>query len=504
MLNNALLSVMIWLPMLGAILCLIVSSDKNPNRARFIAVLTSLLGLALCIPLVSGFSTLGYSMQFIEYYDWIPAYGIHYALGVDGLSVPLIVLTCLTTLVVVLAACTSIHKKVGQYMATFLIMQGLVVGVFAATDAILFYVFWEAMLIPMYLSIGIWGSANRSYASIKFFLYTFFGSALMLAVILYLRLQAHSFAISDFYALKIPMTVQIWVFIGFLLSFMVKVPMWPTHTWLPDAHTEAPAGGSVVLAALMLKLGTYGFLRFSMPIVPDASNALAMFMVVLSLISIVYISYVALVQKDMKRLIAYSSIGHMGFVTLGCFMVYIIMRNVNSYPDAFMAYEGAMVQMIAHAFGAGAMFIGVGIVYDQIHTRRIEDFGGIAQKMPLFAALYMLFCLSNAGLPGTSGFVGEFMIILAMFKASFWITAISATAVILTAAYTLWMYKRVYFGPITNPQVATLKDIGPLETVNLLILAAALLFLGLYPQAELAIFQATADHLLHLSLMSKV
>lgn len=504
MLNDALLSVMIWLPIAGAVACLTVSSDKFPNRARAIAVLTALLGLGLCIPLVAHFNCVGYQMQFVEYHDWIPAYGIHYALGVDGLSVPLIVLTCLTTLVVVLAACTSIHKKVGQYMATFLIMQGLVVGVFAATDAILFYVFWEAMLIPMYLSIGIWGSANRSYASIKFFLYTFFGSALMLAVILYLRLHAGSFAISDFYALKIPMDVQLWLFVGFLLSFMVKVPMWPTHTWLPDAHTEAPAGGSVVLAALMLKLGTYGFLRFSMPITPDASHSLAMLMVVLSLISIVYISYVALVQQDMKRLIAYSSIGHMGFVTLGCFMVYLIMDNAHSYPDAFMAYEGSMVQMIAHAFGAGAMFIGVGILYDQLHTRKIKDLGGIAQKMPLFAALYMLFCLSNLGLPGTSGFVGEFMIILAMFHTSFWITLIASTAVILTAAYTLWMYKRVYFGPITNPQVALLKDIGPLETLNLVILAAALLFLGLCPQAELALFQATADHLLQLSLSSKL
>lgn len=501
---HALLSWMIWSPIAGAAGCLMVSSDQFPNRARVVAIITALLGLALCFPLLSQFDYGTYQMQFTESHAWIPAYGINYSLGVDGLSVPLIVLTSLTTLVVILAACTSIHKKVGQYMATFLIMQGLVIGVFAALDSILFYVFWEAMLIPMYLSIGIWGSANRSYASIKFFIYTFFGSALMLAVILYLRLHAGSFAITDFYSLKMPMSIQIWVFIGFLLAFMVKVPMWPTHTWLPDAHTEAPAGGSVVLAALMLKLGTYGFFRFSMPIVPDASHALAMLMVVLSLVAIIYISFVALVQKDMKRLIAYSSIGHMGFVTLGCFMVYIIMQDSSHYGDAFLAYEGAMVQMIAHAFGAGAMFIGVGILYDQLHSRLIANYGGIAHKMPIFAALYMLFCLSNAGLPGTSGFVGEFMILLGMFQSSFWITLLAATAVILTAAYTLWMYKRVYFGPITQPQVQQLKDIGPLETLNLLILAAALLFLGIFPQTELAIFQHTADHLLHLSLISKL
>lgn len=504
MLNHALLSWMIWLPIAGAVCCLIVSSDQFPNRARVVAIITALLGLALCFPLVQHFDYSTFHMQYVEQHDWIPAYGIYYSLGVDGLSVPLIILTCLTTLVVVLAACTSIHKKVGQYMATFLVMQGLVIGVFSALDSILFYVFWEAMLIPMYLSIGIWGSANRSYASIKFFIYTFFGSALMLAVILYLRLYAGSFAITDFYHLKLSMPVQIWLFIGFLLAFMVKVPMWPTHTWLPDAHTEAPAGGSVVLAALMLKLGTYGFFRFSMPIVPDACQCLATLMIVLSLISIIYISYVALVQKDMKRLIAYSSIGHMGFVTLGCFMVYWIMPQTHQYADALLAYEGAMVQMIAHAFGAGAMFIGVGILYDQLHSRSIKDYGGIAHKMPLFAALYMLFCLSNTGLPGTSGFVGEFMILLAMLHTSFWVTLLAATAVILTAAYTLWMYKRVYFGPIINPKVEQLQDIGVMETTNLLILAAALLFLGLYPQAELAMFQSTADHLLHLSLISKL
>ncbi len=504
MLQHALLSSLIWLPMLGAVVCLMVSSDTSPNRARIIAVIIALMSLALCVPLVSHFNTVGYQMQYTENHAWIPAYGIHYALGLDGLSLPLVIITCFTTLVVVLAACTSVKRKVGQYMATFLIMQGLVVGVFVATDAILFYVFWEAMLIPMYLSIGIWGSANRSYASIKFFLYTFFGSALMLAVILYLRLKSGSFAIADFYALKMSMDVQIWVFIGFLLSFMVKVPMWPTHTWLPDAHTEAPAGGSVVLAALMLKLGAYGFLRFSLPIVPDACDKLALFMVVLSLISIIYISFVTLVQQDMKRLIAYSSIGHMGFVTLGCFMIYIIMHNTQSYQNAYLAIEGAMVQIIAHSFGAGAMFVGIGILYDQMHTRLMKDFSGIAKTMPLFAALYLLFCLSNLGLPGTAGFVGEFMIILAMFHSSFWITALASTAVILTAAYTLWMYKRVFFGPITNPEVANLKEIGPIETINLLLLAGALLFLGLFPQAELQFLTATADHLLHLSLLSKL
>jgi len=383
-------------------------------------------------------------------------------------------------------------------------MQGMMIGMFSATDSILFYIFWEGMLIPMYLSIGIWGSENRSYASIKFFLYTFLGSAFMLVAIIYMGIQAHSFAISSFYSLKMSMSVQIWVFLAFLFAFAVKVPMWPVHTWLPDAHTEAPAGGSVVLAALMLKMGAYGFLRFSLPITPDASRHLDWLMLVLALIAIVYIGLVAIAQKDMKKLIAYSSIAHMGFVVLGCFMVFAIIRNTGIMADAYMSVEGAMVQMISHAFSTGALFIAIGILYDRMNTRMINDFGGVAHSMPFFAALLMLFAMSNVGLPGTSGFVGEFMIILSAFRAEFWVTVFAASTLILSAAYTLWMYKRVFFGPAVNDSVKNLRDVSGFEKASLVLLAIAVIFIGVYPGPLLNMFHASVEHILNLSMHSKL
>jgi NADH-quinone oxidoreductase subunit M len=499
-----LLSLLIWLPVFGAIAVLFTGGDRHANRARFIALITAILSLMLCVPLYLGFDGNSYAMQFQEHLPWITAYGINYNLGVDGISTPLIILTTFTTLLVVIAGWQTIRIRVAQYMATFLIMQAMVVGVFAATDSILFYVFWEAMLIPMYLSIGIWGSTNRSYASIKFFLFTFFGSALLLVVLLYLRVQANSFEINAFYPLKLSMPVQIWIFIGFLLAFAVKVPMWPVHTWLPDAHTEAPAGGSVVLAALMLKLGAYGFLRFTLPITPDASQILDKFMIVLSLIAIIYIGLVAIAQTDMKKLIAYSSIAHMGFVTLGCFMIYIIVRNAGNIKDAYMSLEGGMIQMIAHAFSSGAMFLCVGALYERMHSRLIKDFGGVANSMPIFATFFMIFAMSNVGLPGTAGFVGEFMIILSCFKANFWITFAAASTLILGAAYTLWMYKRVFFGQPANENIEMLKDVNCGEFILFSLLTAGVLFIGVYPLPLLNMMHGTVGHLLALSLQTKL
>jgi len=500
----ALLSLLIWLPVVGAIVVLLTGSDKNANTARWIALITSVITLLLCIPLYMGFNGASYAMQFQEHYNWVPVYGITYSLGVDGISCPLIILTIFTTLLVVIASWNAIHTKVSQYLASFLVMQSMVTGVFAATDAILFYVFWEAMLIPMYLSIGIWGSANRSYASIKFFLFTFLGSALLLIVILYLRSQNESFDILSYYALKLSLPVQLWLFFGFLLAFAVKVPMWPVHTWLPDAHTEAPAGGSVVLAALMLKLGAYGFLRFTLPIVPDASHVLDTFMISLSLIAIIYIGFVAIAQTDMKKLIAYSSIAHMGFVTLGCFMIFIIIRNTGNIIDAYMSLEGAMVQMISHAFSSGAMFLGVGVLYQRLHSRLIKDFGGVANTMPIFATFFMIFAMSNAGLPGTSGFVGEFMIILSGFKANFWITFAATTTLILAATYTLWMYKRVFFGRVANDKIAALTDINLSDKILFTLLTIGIIAIGVYPLPLLNMMHGTVGHLLTLSIQTKV
>lgn len=501
-LQSSLLSILIWLPLLGAVLALVTGSDKNAKGARTIAAIVAVINLLLCIPLCMGFDPSMASMQFQEDHLWIRAYQIHYAVGVDGISLAMIVLTNFTGLLVIIAGCHAIKVRIAQYMAAFLTMQGMMIGVFAATDAILFYVFWEGMLIPMYLSIGMWGSANRSYASIKFFLYTFLGSILMLIAILYLYNQTGSFDIQQFYGLNLSEPIQKLLFFAFFLAFAVKVPMWPVHTWLPDAHTEAPAGGSVVLAALMLKLGIYGFLRFSMPIVPQACEALAWFMIILSLIAIVYIGLVAIVQTDMKKLIAYSSIAHMGFATLGCFMVYDIIRHTNTYQDAYMSLEGAVVQMIAHAFGSGAMFLGVGMMADRFHnhSRQIKDYSGLATRMPIFAAFFMLFAMSNVGLPGTAGFVGEFMVLMSAFQAHFWVALVAASTLILSSAYTLWMVKRVFFGKVVSEHVALMEDINWIEATNYILLAAGVFFLGLYPEPVLHVLHATIGHLLAVSL----
>jgi len=498
------LSLLIWIPVLGAIPVLILGRQGRNEVARWLSLLIGVACLALCVYLWFLFDTTTGQMQFREHITWISSLNIHYDLGVDGISMPLIILTCFTTTVVILASWTMVHEKVAQYLAAFLVMQGMVVGVFAALDAILFYFFWEGMLIPMYLSIGVWGTENRSYAAIKFFLYTFLGSAVMLIALLYLGLKANTFYIPSFFPLKIAMGAQIAIFIAFLLSFAIKVPMWPVHTWLPDAHTEAPAGGSVVLAALMLKLGAYGFLRFSLPIVPDACRYFDWLLIALSLVAIVYIGFLAIAQTDMKKLIAYSSIAHMGFVTLGCFMVYIIIAHTGNVADAYLSLEGSMVQMISHAFGSGAMFLAFGVLYEQLHSRNIKDFGGIAKSMPLFAAFFMLFAMSNVGLPGTSGFVGEFMILLSTFKASFWVTFAAASTLVIGAAYTLWMYKRVFFGEIVHDSVAALRDVKAVEFIMFLLLSVAVLWIGLYPEPLLNVFHASIGNLLKLTMQSKI
>jgi len=502
MLHSSLLSILIWMPVLGAVAVLLTGGDKNANMARVIAATVGIINLLLCIPFYLSFDPNSFAMQFQENHLWIQAYHIHYAVGVDGISLAMVILTNFTGLLVILAGCQAIKLRVAQYMATFLTMQGMMIGVFAATDAILFYVFWEGMLIPMYLSIGMWGSANRSYASIKFFLYTFLGSILMLIALLYLYNQTGVFDIQRFYGLHLSLRVQEFLFFAFFLAFAVKVPMWPVHTWLPDAHTEAPSGGSVVLAALMLKLGIYGFLRFSMPIAPQACEELAWFMIILSLIAIVYIGLVAIVQHDMKKLIAYSSIAHMGFATLGCFMVYDIIRHTTSYQDAYMSLEGAVVQMIAHAFGSGAMFLGVGMLADRYynHSRLIKDYGGVASRMPVFAAFFMLFAMSNVGLPGTAGFVGEFMVMMSAFQSQFWVAVFAAMTLILAASYTLWMYKRVFFGPVANDHVAAMQDITWIEKTNYTLLAIGVFWVGLYPQPILKVLHVTIGHLLEQSL----
>lgn len=493
------LSVLIWLPILGAIPTLMLRGEHNENKARWLALLISLISLALSVVLAMHFNSSDGGMQFRQVISWIPQLHINYDVGVDGISLPLIILTCFTTFIVVLASWTMVNHKVAQYLAAFLVMQGMVVGVFASIDAILFYFFWEGMLIPMYLSIGIWGGANRSYAAIKFFIYTFFGSALLLVAFLYLGLSEKSFNILQFAHMHLSLTVQIFIFIAFLLAFAIKVPMWPFHTWLPDAHTEAPTGGSVVLAALMLKLGAYGFLRFSLPITPDASHTLAWLMIVLSLISIVYIGFIAIAQTDMKKLIAYSSISHMGFVTLGCYMALVIVDRTGNLKDAYMSMEGAMTQMISHAFGSGAMFLAFGVLYEQLHSRNIIDFGGIAKTMPIFSAFFMLFAMSNVGLPGTSGFVGEFMILLSTFKASFWVTLIASSILVIGAAYTLWMYKRVFFGKITHEPVARLKDVAGINLWMFVFLGIPVIWIGVDPNPLLNMFHASIGNLLQLA-----
>jgi NADH-quinone oxidoreductase subunit M len=486
------LSLAIWVPIVAGIAVLMLGGERDAMKARWLALVGALAGFLVTIPLYTHFDLTTSAMQFVERKSWIPYFDINYHLGVDGISVLFIILNAFTTLLVVWAGWVVIQVRVAQYMAAFLIMSGLINGAFASLDGILFYVFFEAMLIPMYLIIGIWGGANRVYAAIKFFLYTLLGSLLMLVAFIYLYQKSGSFALQDWFELPLALNTQILIFIAFFAAFAVKVPMWPVHTWLPDAHPEAPTGGSVVLAAITLKIGAYGFARFILPIVPDASRYLTGFIFTLSLIAIVYIGFVALVQADMKRLIAYSSISHMGFVTLGFFLFSV------------QGSEGALAQMISHGFVSAAMFLCVGVLYDRMHTHLIADFGGVANTMPKFAAFVMLFSMANAGLPATSGFVGEWLVILAAVKVSFWLAFAAALSLILGAAYTLWMYKRVIYGDVANAQVAALPDLSRREFWLLGMLAAAVLIMGIWPRPFIDVMHTSVVDLLAHVARSKI
>jgi NADH-quinone oxidoreductase subunit M len=482
------LSLAIWVPIVAGIAVLAVGRDQNAAAARWIALAGALAGLFATIPLYAQFDTSTSAMQFVEIREWIPYFDINYYLGVDGISVLFILLNSFTTVLVVWAGWEVINTRVAQYMAAFLVMSGLINGAFAALDAILFYVYFEAMLIPMYLIIGIWGGERRVYAAIKFFLYTLLGSLLMLVAFIYLYQKSGTFALQEWYELPLSLRSQTLIFIAFFTAFAVKVPMWPVHTWLPDAHTEAPTGGSVVLAAITLKIGGYGFARFILPILPDASHHLAGFIVTISLVAIVYIGFVALVQADMKKLIAYSSISHMGFVTLGFFLF------------SQLGAEGALAQMVSHGFVSAAMFLCVGVLYDRMHSRQIADYGGVVNTMPVFASFLMLFAMANAGLPATSGFVGEFLVILAAVKVNFWIAFLAALSLILGAAYTLWMYKRVIFGAVANAHVAALKDLSRREFWLLATVAALVLLMGVWPKPFIDVMHVSvADLLAHVA-----
>jgi NADH-quinone oxidoreductase subunit M len=499
-----LLSALIWLPIVGAIIVLAIGSGERTRLAKQVSLGVAILTFIASLPLAMRFVTGSAEMQFVERVPWVETFGVFYHLGIDGISMPLIVLTTFLTPLVVLAGWEVIKDRPAQYFAAFLMLEGMMIGVFAALDALLFYVFWEAMLVPMFLIIGIWGGTRRVYATIKFFLYTFFGSVFMLVALIYMYLQQGDFSILGFHDLPLGMTAQTFIFLAFLIAFAVKVPMWPVHTWLPDAHVEAPTGGSVILAAILLKMGGYGFVRFSLPIAPDASQALAGFMIALSLIAIVYIAFVALVQQDMKKLIAYSSIAHMGFVTLGFFVVFRVLANAPGGDGAELVFQGGMVQMISHGLISGALFLCVGVMYDRLHSREISAYGGVANTMPKFAALAVFFALANAGLPGTSGFVGEFFVILGTFQADFWLAFLAATTLILGAAYTLWLVKRVIFGDVGNDGVASLSDIGAREGIILVILAVAVLLLGVWPEPLVGAMSATLNGLLEHIMQSKL
>jgi NADH-quinone oxidoreductase subunit M len=466
-----LLSLSIWTPIAFGLLILLLGRESNAPAMRWLALVGAVVSFAVTLPVVSGFDVAKAGMQFVEQARWIEPFNIQYQLGVDGISLWFVPLTAFITVITVIAGWEVITERVALYMASFLILSGLMVGVFCAVDAMLFYVFFEATLIPMYLIIGIWGGQRRVYAAFKFFLYTLLGSLLMLVALLYLYSQSGgSFNILDWYTVPLTRTAQILLFVAFFAAFAVKIPMWPVHTWLPDAHVEAPTGGSIVLAAIMLKLGAYGFVRFVLPIVPDASHELAPLVITLSVIAVIYIGLVAMVQTDMKKLVAYSSIAHMGFVTLGFFLF------------SKLGVEGGLVQMISHGFVSGAMFMGIGVLYDRMHTRAIADYGGVTSKMPHFAAFAVLFAMANAGLPGTSGFVGEWMVILAAVRENFWLGLLAASTLVLAAGYTLWMVKRVFFGPVRNKHVEALRDIGAREFLILALLAAGTLWFGLYPK----------------------
>ena len=486
------LSLAIWTPILFGLFILALGSDRNAAVVRGLALAGSVLGFLVTLPLAIDFDRGTAQMQFVERAPWIETFGVQYLLGIDGISLWLILLTALITIVVVVAGWVVITDRVAQYMASFLILSGLMVGVFASLDGLLFYVFFEATLIPMYLIIGVWGGPNRVYAAFKFFLYTLAGSLLMLVALVYLYLQSGTFEILAWHRLPLPMDAQILLFVAFLLAFAVKVPMFPVHTWLPDAHVEAPTGGSVVLAAIMLKLGAYGFLRFSLPIAPDASHALSGMMIALSLIAVIYIGFVALVQADMKKLVAYSSIAHMGFVTLGFFI----------FNELGM--QGGIIQMISHGFVSGAMFLCIGVLYDRVHSRQIADYGGVANTMPKFAALFLVFAMANSGLPATSGFVGEFFVILGAVQYDFWVGFAAATTLILGAAYSLWMYKRVVFGKVANGNVANLTDVDAREFWLLAAMAVAVLWMGLYPKPITDATSASVDALLKHVSVSKI
>lgn len=483
--TSLLLSLAIWLPIAFGIFIIAVGRDENPGLVRLVSLVGAIASLIVTIPLITQFDNAAHGMQFVESTSWIARFNVNYLLGIDGISLWLVILTAFITVIVVIAGWVVIENRVAQYMGAFLILSGLMIGVFCALDGVLFYVFFEATLIPMYIIIGVWGGANRVYASFKFFLYTLLGSLLTLIAIIYLYTQSGTFEILKWHELPLTLHQQILIFLAFLMAFAVKVPMWPVHTWLPDAHVEAPTGGSVVLAAIMLKLGAYGFLRFSLPIAPDASHYLSGFIITLSLIAVIYIGLVALVQTDMKKLVAYSSIAHMGFVTLGFFI----------FSD--MSVQGGLVQMISHGFVSGAMFLCIGVLYDRMHSRQIADYGGVVNTMPKFAAFCLLFSMANCGLPATSGFVGEFMVILGAVRFNFWIGMLAATALILGAAYSLWMVKRVIFGSVANKHVSELTDLSSREFFMLAVLGIAVLAMGLYPEPITAAMQTSVSDLLN-------